>query len=370
MGVVAVTASGCGGSSRNLASLSSNWYYESGFKRIQPTFTDQSAAEKLTYSVKQAEQSDNGYYSVTYADGTYSTTFYAKKITAAELEDITREAWRGDYTKALGKDGYMYLYYYATELNIPSVAYTCGENSATFTDQQVVSESYFLSVEDHLSPVYSKKTVKTVIPANWQPASLEACYRQVDAVYESFYTLYGNDVLTEITNNLAEKEEDKTVTFGVGGMNGNANSVFDSTYLDITVRALRGMSPSLSQTVSLYTPGVNVREYTFTGSATPLLDDQTANDNQLAAVQEILEDKGLFNPQVGEDGLLTKLNTVAVSVAYNGGSYSGVSQTYWFAIGAENNETRTLMVKYAEPLTYNLGRLDYVLASIDNISLV
>lgn len=370
-GVLAVTASGCSTTSKNLASLSSNWYYDYTFKRIQPTFTGEENAEKLTYKVTQAEKSANTLYSVEHEDGTYTTTFYAKKLTATELDTITLENWREDYTKALSSDGYMYVYYYATELNIPSVTYKFGEQTATFTDQSVVSESYFLSVDSYLSPVYSKRTIKRTIPANWQPGSLEACYTQVDGVYESFYTLSGNDVLTKITDNLAENESDKNQTFGVGGMNDNNNSVFDSTYLDITVRALRGMSASLSQTVSLYTPGVNLRQYTLTGSATLLVDDQTQHDLQLSAIQYILEDNGLFTPKTikNEDGTYTQstLNTLAVSVAYNGGNYSGVSQTYWFAIGADNNETRTLMVKYAEPLTYSLGRLDYVLQSIDNI---
>ena len=361
-GVLAVTAAGCSNKSRNLASLASNWYYDSSFKRIQPTFTEDTA-EELTYTVKQTEESKNATYKIAYADGTYKTKFYAKKITAAELESITLENWRDDYTKALGSGGYMYLYCYTTELDIPKVTYTFGDKTEVFTDQKVVSESYFRSVEDRLSPVYSLKTVKRAVPRELQASSISDCYSTVDMTYESFYTLSGGNVKTVITDNGAEN---KTSEHTVNGLNGYTNSVFDAAYIDVMARAMRNIT-SFSQTVSIYSPGIEIRNYSVTSGNASLCDKAEDTEAQLAAIQGVLEGKSLFTPKAIENSEeKTKLKTTSVGIAYNGGSYSGVSQTYWFAVGDGNNETRTLMVKYREPLTYNLGRLDYVLTSIDN----
>lgn len=356
-GVLTATAAGCSTKSRNLASLSSNWYYDSSYKRIQPTFTEANA-EKMTYKVTQSEQSKNAYYKLAYTDGAYVTEFYAKKVTATELANITLEKWRDNYTAALGSDGSMFLYYYKTELSIPSVTYTCGKESQTFTDQTVKSESYFLSVENRLSPVYSYRAVHMTIPKGLQAGSLKsACYTE-DMVYESFYSLSGSSVKTYITDNLGENN--KVSEYAISGLNRYDNSVFDYTYLDITARAMRNIT-SFNQTISLYTPGVKVRDYTVSSGKTALPEDE------LTAVQGVLAGKGLFTPKSIENSEeKTKLKTTSVSVSYNGGSYSGVSQTYWFAIGDGNNETRTVMVKYREPLTYSQGCLDYVLQSIEN----
>lgn len=372
-GVLSVTAAGCSRTTRNLASLSSNWYYDNGFKRIQPTFTEE-AAERLTYTVVQRTgESQNSYYSAEYADGKYTTEFYAKKITATELAGITLEDWREDYTKAFGADGYMYVYYYATELSIPSVTFTCNGESATFTGQSVKTESYFLSVEDYLRPVYSFKTVNQALPTNIQPSSLSKAYSQVNMTYESFYSLSGNNVYTEITGTSTTvngEVQDESDTLSIGGLDDYDNSIFDVAYLDIVARAMRNISGTFSQTIGIYTPGLQLRDYTIASTDMPLFDDAEQSAVQLAIIEAMLKSKGLFTPKPvdkndPEKGNTT-LQTASVSIAYNGGNYSGVSQTYWFAVG-DGNETRTLMLKYSEPIAYNLGTLDYVLTGIENI---
>lgn len=367
-GVLTVTVAGCATSTRNLASLSSNWYYDTAFKRIQPTF-DKEAAERLTYKVTQTEKSHNPTYSVEYADGTYTTEFYAKKITATELEEITYEDWRKDYINALSKDGYMYLYFYRTELSIPSVTFTCNGESQTF-DESVITESYFLSVEDHLQPVFSVRLVNKALPKELQAGSINECYSSTYMHYKSFYSLTGNSVKTYISNYLAEDATPKL--FEIDGLNGYNNSVFDVAYLDIVARGMRNVNGTFNQTIGIYTPGLQVGDYTVGTSNKVIFEGENADD-QLSAVQSILEAKGLFTPKAVDENDSskgqTKLQTTAVGITYNGGSFSGVSQTYWFAVGEDTNETRTLMVKYSEPLTYNLGTLDYVLTSIDNISL-
>ena len=368
-GVLGFTAAGCSRKTRNLASLASNWYFDADFKKIQPTFTED-AAEELIYKVTQTEQSTNAHYSVKYEDGTYTTKFYAKKITATELADITLEDWREGYTKALGKAGYMYLYYYSTELSLPSVTFTLDGTPTTFENQSVVTESYFLSVEDYLNPVYSLRTVNMAVPANYPNDALP--YSAVDMTYESFYSLYGSDVYTKIsgTSTMGDVVKDESGTYTVGGLSAYENSVFDVSYLDVLVRGTRNVAGSFSQTVSIYSPGVEVRDYTIASNDKPVFEGENAAA-QLAEVQAELESWGLFFPTPIDGHDLSKgtskLNTVSASVTYSGGKYSGVSQNYWFAV-TQPNDTRTLMVKYSEPLTYNLGRLDYVLTKIVNIA--
>lgn len=370
-GVLGVTAAGCSNKSRNLASLSSNWYYDTGFKRIQPTFTEENA-EKLTYTVFQAEDGNNATYEVKHETGTYTTEFYAKKMTETELAEITLEDWRTDYTKALGNSGYMYLYYYKTELKIPSITFTLknsNEEPKVFEDQSVITESYFLSVEDYLRPVYSVRTINRAIPWNLQATSLDDCFYEVDTVYESFYNLSGSSVQTKITDNNADEKES---TYSLGGLTSNKNSVFDVAYLDVAVRAMRNISSGVSQTVGIYTPGLPVRDYAVTSVSKAVFEGENA-ETEYVILESKLKDKGLFTSKpVDEedpDKGFTRMQTAAISITYNGGSFSGVSQTYWFAVDSTANETRTLMIKYSEPLTYNLGRLDYVLDKIENVNI-
>ena len=366
-GCLAVTAAGCSKSTRNLAALSSNWYSDPDFKRIQPAFTDGDdnfAPEKVTYTVSQTGKSENSSFSVEYADGTYTTEFFAERIYADKLAEITKEEWRTPYEDVLSSGGYIVVYCYKTELKIPSVTFKFGEETRIFENEYRTTLSYFLSVEDYLSPVYSLQEVKSTSP-------IDGGYMEVDRVYESFYTLSGSDVETVITDNLAEKDEDKISYHNVGGMAEHAYSVFDNTYLDVVVRGMRNMSSSLNQAISTYTPGTQIMDYVLTGSDTALCASEEDSENQLAEIQNILKEKNLFvgGKIENEDGTTTeeKLKTVAVNVVFNNGELSGVSQRYWFAAADSKNKTRTLMVKYSVPLTYSLGTLEYVLKSIDSL---
>lgn len=362
-----VLSSGCaGGNPRNLASLASNWYIDSTFKGIQPTFTEGnpsfSGPEKLTFRVVQAAASSNPSYSVEYANGTYTTEFYAKKLGLADLERITDENTRADYVKETGSDGSLVVYYYTTLLTMPSVTFGCNGESVTFENDWVFTESCFLSVKDFLSPVYSKKQVHSATPDKISPNSLEDCYRQYDRVYESFYSFGGSDVRTEITDNLAQNDEDRHSEFSTGGMTAkNTNSAFDSSYLDVVVRAMKNMTPSLTQAISLYSPGMSVRNFNLSGGELALADNAESSSAQLKEIAGVLQANGLFTP---EENALPQ--TVSVTVRLDSSNFAGVTSTYWFAVDGSNT-SRTLPVKIACPLTYNLGRLEYLLQSVESL---
>lgn len=362
-----LTAAGCNRASANKASLSSNWYYDADFGRIQTTFMGEENAEKFTYGVKFVP-SATALYKMECADGVYNTLFYAKKLTVSDLHlftDTQNETWSAQYTEAL-KDG-GYLYYYATELSVPSVSFTVDGVKKDAGEMHVSTENYFMAVDSYLSPVYTLRTVKSPEPVQYRPVSAENCYYYVDREYKSYYNIYGNEVKTVITDNTLQ--DNKVSEYTLGGLNGGF-SLFDRSYLDIVARAVKNKFNS--QTVSIYTPSIPARDYTLAGTDKKLSDDETEYGQLLTKFEDLLAQKGLFTHEdiKAEDGTTSpkRLNVAAVSVTLNGGEYSGVSQTYWFA-GLENgkNVSRSVMLKYSEPVAFDLGNYEYVLNSIDNM---
>lgn len=365
---VAALASGCGGNTRNLASLASNWYSASDYKKIQPAFTEGNEnfrPEKLTYSVTQSANSNNGVYSAEYADGTYTTEFFAKKIYQNELEKITDEDWRDEYAAKMsgGNSGakFIVLYCYKTELEIPRVKFKFGDEEKTFEKEYRRTVSYFLPIENFLSPVYSMQEVKSATPASAKPVKpqkLEDCYEEVNRAYESFYTLSGSAVKTKGYDNLSGRELILNTEVGLGN---RQYSIFDCAYLDIAVRGMKNMSSSMSQTICVYTPGAQAADYTVIGSGAALSDDAEQAQKQLGEIEDILKEKNLFVPD--ENG---HTQTTALNVVYNG-VFSGVSQRYWFAKAGDGKNSRTIMVKYSAPLAYDSGCIDYLLNDIQSL---
>lgn len=357
--------SGCGTNVRNLASLASNWYTYPDNKKIQPAFLEKS--EKMYYSVEQSEPSDNGVYATEYDLGTYTTEFSAKKISRDELSKITLEEWRGDYEVRLGgatedADKFIVLYCYSTQLKIPKVTYTFGDETKVFEDEYRNTVSYFKSVEDYLSPVYTRTEIKCASPASTKPVepnTIDECYTQVNRVYESFYTYSASDVITKVYD-IAEDRELPAI--GASNLNGGNYSVFDSAYLDIAVRAMKGMAAGSSQIVCLYTPGTRAANYAVSGSDAPVSGNAELLEAQLTNISEVLKRNNLLAEEDEET-----LSTVAMSVTYDNGVYSGTSQRYWFANASDKKGKRTVMVKYSCPLAYNSGRLDYVLRDIESL---
>lgn len=362
----AIVFSGCGGSTKTLASLSSNWYSNVTYRDIQPTMTDSSGAEKIVYRVTQTKPDKkmaNGVYSVDYADGTYVTEFYAAEFNVANYEF-------GDLAASYSGKEKMTAYCYKTTLDIPSIIFTLGENTKEFEGDKITTESWFLPVKDNLRPLYSKRVIKSTTPANLQPTALEEknAYTLMDRTYESFYSFegeYPTAVKSVIVDNLAEGEKTKTVENNK--LSKSKYALFDVDSLNIVVRA-NNISASLSQSLSLYIPDGAVRDFSLTGSALALDEDSDAASVLNAQLVEKLSAKGLYKAQSDENGNDKGLQTVAVQVKYTSGDLSGVQQTYWFAAvdNKINNVSRATMVKYSTPLTYNLGTLNYTLDSFES----
>ena len=364
LGIIAVTlaagcvfaagCSGCNGTGKNVSPLASNWYANTSFRNIQPSFIEGNKgndgnplfkAEKITYDVNFIKPvGGNATYSVEYKNGSYTTEFYAK---AFDTSKIHSDHTSGYPTKDI------IAYYYNTEFTA-DITYTFGDDSETFEKASVVTECYFLSVADELRPLYSKQTVKSPSPAVLQATSLESCYKLYDMVYTSYYSYNGKSVITQITDNL-DGDNSKVVKRGVGG---TSNSLFDVTSLDIVLRALIGSS--FNQTIDLYSPLNSIKSFTLSSPSTSL------NDVEKEDITKILKDKGLYVPVI-KDEKEVGLQTTAVTVTSNT-QLPGVSQTYWFAKveNKRNNTGRATLLKISLPIVFNLGTLEYKIKEISS----
>lgn len=358
LGIIAVTlaascvfmagCSSCNGTSKNVSPLASNWYTYTGYKNIQPTFTEgvtdkEEYKEIITYGVEFKKPSvGNDTYSVKYENGIYTTEFYAKKFND---DALIHEDHKSSYE---GKN--IISYYYHTEFSA-NVTYKCGSDESDSLESKITTECYFLSVEDELRPLYSKQVIKSPAPATLQAKKLSDCYTLCDEVYETFYSYNGKSAISQITNNINNKNSTKS-----RGVGGTSNSLFDVTSLDIVLRALIGSG--FDQTIELYTPLNGIDSFTLSSPSTSL----GAKKGEIATA---LQNKGLYIPDENEANIGDGLNTTAVSVKTNR-QLQGVSQTYWFAKveNKRNNVGRATLLKISVPIVFNLGTLEYTLQNV------
>ena len=359
LGIIAVTlaagcvfmagCSGCNGASKNVAPLASNWYTSTSYRNIQPTFVwdgegEFQYKEQISYDVTFKKPSTgNSTYSVNYENGTYTTEFYARKFDETLIHEDHKSGYEGKNIIA---------YYYHTEFSA-TVTYTFGNKDSDPMEANIVTDCYFLSVEDELRPLYSKQVVKSPSPAALQAGKLEDCYTLFDEAYETFYSYNGSSAITQITDNINTK-----ITTKVRGVGGTHNSLFDVTSLDIVLRALIGSG--FNQTIELYTPLNSINSFTLSSPSTEL-------GSEKETIATALNKKGLYVPAENEEKIGDGLKTTAVSITSNT-QLQGVSQTYWFAKveNKRNNVGRATLLKISLPIVFNLGTLEYTLKEVNS----
>ncbi len=375
------TLSACGGSNKNLAALSSTWYSDASFKGIQPVAVGEENGEKLTYAVTFTAPSESGgnqTYSVEYADGTYTTQFYATEFDTAIFDASTEaQKYKTDYDKAKTDNGGMTLYRYVTNLET-SVTYALKDKEEKTQPFAITvsTECYFASVEYGLKPVYSKRVIHNAVPAAYQVSSLEGIYKVYDRTYEVFYKYATKSdqtvseavtVLTLGSEDIDYNAEHAKVVTTTTAPEGSANSLFDDCSLDIAVRACN-VGDGATQAISTFSTAYGVQNFNLTGSSAALVLDYKDAETNTQKINELtakLQEKGLYEEKKDGEGNVIGLKTSAVTV--NAGS--GVSQIYWFTT-VENrylNTGKALMVKYHAPLTYALGSLNYTLESVESV---
>ena len=343
---------GCNNKNKNISPLASNWYTSTGYRNIQPTFLEGNELyspeykEKIVYDVNfKKPAAGNSTYSVNYENGTYSTEFYAKQF---DTENLVHSDHKGGYE---GKK--VIAYYYHTEFSA-KVTFKYGSKESDPLVSNIVTDCYFLSVEEELRPLYSKQVVASPSPAALQAASLEDCYTLYNETYETYYSYDGNSAISKITDN--ETNKTREVKQGVGG---TSNSLFDVTSLEIVLRALIGSS--FDQTIDLYTPLNAIKTFTLSSPDTSLGKDEKKS------IATALSKKGLYASDEIDEKFGSGLKTTAVSVTVNT-TLKGVSQTYWFAKveNKRNNTGRATLLKISLPIVFNLGTLEYTLNEVQS----
>lgn len=347
----AVVLSGCAGATQNVVSLNSNWYADVNFKKFQPTF-DSERSEKIVYAVTHDEKAaTNKTYSVKYDEGTYTTEFYT--VALGKNSDKILDEFREGYGESTT------VYCYKTELNVPKVTFTYkGEPKVFENCDEVITESYFLSVEDRLQPVYARQSVHSVSPNVLNATSLESTYHVYDYEYTTYYSRDGEQAVTKI--NGADGGSERRAS----GLKGTQSTLFDATYLDVAVRANK-LSPSLSQAISLYLPQSGVGEFVLQGNAMGLNETERTDARNLLIANELFKDEKIKDENGNETD--KPLNTSAVSVYYNA-EFNGRPQTYWFAAveNPRNNVSRSTLLKIQYSVPFNHGVRNYVIKEIQS----
>lgn len=339
------SCAGCSGTTKNIAALSSNWYSNTSYKKIQPTFVDGKNKEIINYAVTQdVGTALNDNYSVRYSGGKYKTVFYA---TAFDKSEYTAEEYAEAYPDGL------IVYYYRTELSFETVTYKFGDDERSFSGDRIITDCYFASVEEHLRPLYSREKIKSSSPAEYNPKSIDEAYTVNDYEYTTYYSYDGEYAVTKVNDGSGEKT--KTVK-----LNKAANTVFDANSINIAVRASK-LSADFTQAISVYAPSGNLQNYSLHGGTIAL------GESERGVIESEMIRNKLFAPETDDEGKNKPLDTVAVGLKY-GGELSGVSPIYWFAaIGnKKNNRGRATMVKMSVPVPYSLGTLNYTLEKIDS----
>ncbi len=370
LAVSMLAATGCGNkNSKNVTSLYSNWYSFTTFKKIQPTHMGEKNAEIIHYDIDfEKLEGGNSAYSVEYGKGDYTTTFYAVNF---DIEALTHADYKKGYEDALKKsvslatpdEKAICAYYYKTERYLPSVRYVFkNEKSEEFSDS-LVTECYFLSVENKLRPLYSKQQIVSHTPDTYGADSLSATYKTMDRTVVTYYNYAGTEAKTTTTLNAkdsAYKEGKAVIEKTHTELDKTKNSLFDLSSLDIVIRA-NNLTPNLAQTISLLLPESGAHDYVLRGAEGKLKDEEKAS------VTAVLKEHGLYVPEYNDKNEEKGLKTVAVSLRYNSEN-SGTAQTYWFAAinSKTNNTSRATLVKFSTPVAYGLGTLNYTLTAVNN----
>ena len=357
---MAVTLTGCGGcfgcagcnnnSSSNTLTRS-NWYTGTSYNGIQPSFVEgheNFSKEQLTYEVSYDDtNASNGYFSVNYKDGAFTTEFYAKEY------DWSNSAIPEGY--APEKGGKEIVYYYRTELSI-SVQYTLkvGDKAQSkWFDDHVVTESYFRAAGKSLQPVYSKQQIKSTSPASYQPSRLDEVYEEISVTYENFYSHNCTKILSKTTENGSTDSKEFTK------LNKLDNTLFDNSSLYIAVRAMK-LSSSLSESVNLFSAAAGgIDEYAIAGSKSEL------TLQEISDYTNLLSANGLYVSSGEEDN---GVEATAVTISFAGGNLHGTTQTAWYAsiLNNDNNVSRATMLKLSIPISFGLGTLNYSLKEINS----
>lgn len=367
----------CSSSSGKL-SLDSFWYIDT-YPRIQNSAIG--TREVLVYDVTlDADTQENTTYHInldTEKDHTYTTIFGVgvynwSNNTFVEITETNKSDYataNGVYAAGTNEE---FVYYYKTEL-VYSGAYVydsditvaaTADNSIAF-DNTITTVSCFRSAQDNLEPVYSYTSAHSTVPNSNIPSSVSAMAQELE--YE--YTVYYSEDCTQATCTYANKLDSSTnytKTVDVGSDN---YTYFDNNQLYAAIRGMN-LSSSFSETISLYIPADGgMVDVAVAGSSTAEL-DSVENATIVNALTAAYGESDLSG---SEDEAFTATNHsyieyTEVSIALTG-DYTGVTRTacYTCVEDENNNQYRATLIYFTNPMSYNLGTLEYTLTEVQEV---
>lgn len=338
------SCNGCGNTAKNVTLTSSNWYTDTYYKGIQPSFrqgNEKFSGEELVFDV-QMEDGANSSYAVNYANGKYKTSFYGAEY------DWTAAGIPENYADE--KVNTEWLYFYKTEFTA-DVQYTRGEENTDTFKIDIITESWFRSAGQNLQPVYAKQDVVNYIPEAAQATNLDGTYVKVDVLYETYYNYYCTEATVYGTDRATDGERTQNRYTNLHKTN---NSLFDNSAMDVVLRSMK-LSDGSSSAINIFNGFAGgYADYTISGGNTALTEDEKSK------ISDVMRGAGLLE---GDD----ELNTVTATVRHTA-SMPGPAATYWYAAVADaaNNVSRSTPVKISVPLTFSLGVLNYTLSAVDS----
>ncbi|MBR4942607.1 MAG: hypothetical protein IKZ28_01135, partial [Clostridia bacterium] len=174
------------------------------------SLTNEAINETLVYDVRfDATPSSLTNYQISYSNGKYTTNL----VSATEN----------------GQN----LYVYTTALTI-DVTYSLGGETKTLSDS-VTTESRFMTAENALRPISSKKSVVSSSPKNGSAESVDKCYTVYDYEVVTTYAADCASGTSTVTNNGSENKDANTYNFEIEQ---KKFSYLDNEQLPLALRAI------------------------------------------------------------------------------------------------------------------------------------
>lgn len=266
-------------------------------------------SEKFSYSVNYEP---NGSSYVQYQNGKYVVDF------SVDPNDASAYLLKSEFTV--------------------SVSFSYGGASTEWFSDSIVSEVKILSAANGLQPVSSKKTVVSHSPTGERATSLK-CYDEYNYSIETTYKENGRSGVCKVQNNGGKKIEEGSKKFSASK---------DYSYLDNEelIFALRAISSST--TVQTYNAST------------------TTVQKIKASIGKKKDDKFTF--KLGEETAERTISYAPISLSISERNPGG-TQTVWVARNpSQKNTYRNMILKMETPLSYNLGKFVYTLASATVVS--
>ena len=261
---------------------------------------------------------------------------------AGEYNGYTVAYSQGECTMKLTRDSNDVYTLVTTQT--ASVTYTLNGSTTDPLQDSVQSTVVFKSAKNGLDPISSERRFISHSPVNTTPVTVNDCYKKYDrtVVTNYTYTEEGTTGTTTITDNMKTENNVSTSTFTVDEKK--------YTYLDNEqlLFALRCMVPSTTTKVQVYAPfskaTQRMKTY-FAGSTTA---------------------KDFDGIEIDGKTMKREISYYPVTVQIDA-RRSGTAKTVWVAAttSATSNTYRNVVLRYENPLPYNLGTLTYQLVKAD-----